>query len=57
MEYYSTIIVLNTTPDKVFSALSKEIRFWWTTLFKGRADRPADKFTIRLVNRSLKRWK
>lgn len=54
MEHYSTAIVLNTTPIKVFSALTNEIMFWWTTLFEGKAKRNGDEFTVRFGDNIFK---
>lgn len=54
MEHYSTTIVLNTTPAKVFSAVTNEITSWWTTLFKGRAKSNGDEFTVRFGDNIFK---
>lgn len=54
MEHYSTTIILDTTPAKVFSALTNELMLWWTTLFEGRADRIDDKFTVRFGDNIFK---
>lgn len=47
MQNYHLKIMLHTTADKVFSALTNDIPLWWTAIFEGSAGKQNDCFTIR----------
>lgn len=46
-ENYKTSVELNTTPEKVFNALTNEIFLWWTEMFEGAANQKDKIFTVR----------
>lgn len=54
MDNYHQKIILNTTADKVFNALTNEIPLWWTEMFDGSADKQHDSFTIRFGDHIFK---
>ncbi|WP_222166162.1 SRPBCC family protein [Edaphocola aurantiacus] len=57
MKNYSQTITLNTTADKVFSALTNDIPLWWTEIFEGGASNQGDNFTIRFGDHIFKTMK
>ncbi|WP_164112728.1 MULTISPECIES: SRPBCC family protein [Sphingobacterium] len=44
--FYKTIYI-NTTVDKVYNALTRQISLWWTVMFTGNADHQDCSFTLR----------
>ncbi|KYQ88784.1 hypothetical protein DLAC_10579 [Tieghemostelium lacteum] len=44
---YNNTILLNTSVDKVYKALTNEIPLWWTEMFEGSSDKQDVIFTVR----------
>lgn len=47
MENYHQKLLINTSTDKLFDALTNGIKHWWTTMFEGSANKTNDIFTVR----------
>lgn len=55
MESYNSSIMLKTTADSVFNALTKAIPSWWTEMYKGHSDKLGDHFIVHFGDPVYKR--
>ncbi len=57
MKDYHTTLKLNTTVNKLFQGLTRELPFWWTDMFEGSAMNKDDIFTVRFGDNVYKTMK